>query len=90
MTADTRYRQAWYGCENDRPHIEVNQVWIGKDTDGSILRRIRIIAEYPDRDKKGGRLWITEDLPSKIRPRPYGLNVCPEFNLRYVFELERS
>lgn len=75
--------------ENDPP-VEVNQIWSAPGNDGEIFRRVRILAPYPDPDKNGGRLWITQDAPSKFlknrTERP--LNISPEFNLRYVFTLE--
>ena len=69
--------------ENDPP-IEVNQRWIAY-VDGEVYRRLRILAKHPDED-----YWITIDEPAKMKR--YGtpqMNLCPEFNLRYVFQLEQ-
>lgn len=75
---------------NNDPPIEIDQIWSAPDSTGEIFRRIRILALYPDYNKNGGRLWITQDVPSKFlkntMERP--LNISPEFNLRYVFTLE--
>lgn len=71
------------------PAIEVNQRWIAFNDVGKVSRRLRILAPHPD----GG--WIYRDEPAEAAPRAmrqaYGgeLGLCPEFNLRYVFELER-
>lgn len=74
--------------ENDPP-VGVNQRWIAYDSEGDVFRRIRILAPYPDLDTNGGRLWITMDERAKMKRDSYlDLSICPEFNLRYVFELE--
>lgn len=72
-------------AKSKNPRIEVNQRWIAYGKDGEISRRIRILAEHPD----GG--WIYMDEPSKmIKATAYELRwFREEFNLRYVFELER-
>jgi hypothetical protein len=74
--------------ENDPP-IEVNQIWSAPDVFGKCLRRVRVMAIHPDTDK-GKRLWITQDVPGGMMKTDfYRLQACPEFNLRYVFKLER-
>lgn len=95
MTADakelTRRRQAIYGCKENRPAIAPNQVWIAKKVNGVVLRRIRILAKHPDMDTLTNYpMWIYQELPARMYPRGGHLGTCPEFNLRYVFELERS
>lgn len=60
--------------------IEPNQRWISV-VDGRLLRRLRVLAEHPD----GG--WLLEDEPIGGR-RERRIVICPEFNLRYMFELE--
>lgn len=75
--------------ENDPP-VEVNQIWVAKDKDGSHLRRLRIMALHPDLDSGGGRMWFYEEQPAKMCPRLYSdrSGRTPEFNLRYVFKWE--
>ena len=69
--------------ENDPP-IEINQRWICRNAEGEVLRRLRILAKHPD----GG--WIYTDEPAKmIRLTAGEIRCAPEFNLRYVFELEQ-
>lgn len=81
----TTYQQAQYGCRENRPAIEVNQRWVGYNKEGQVFRRVRILAKHPD----GG--WIIKDEPAIIKRDNYALlTVCPEFNLRLVFEIERS
>jgi hypothetical protein len=67
--------------DNDPP-VEVNQYWVALDNDGNVIRRIRILAPHPD----GG--WIFKD-ESMIRLDLGRMSITPEFNLRYVFELEQ-
>jgi len=68
------------------PLIEVNQVWSCKNTNGEIIRKLRILAQYPN-DKE--KTWIYEELPSKMNKLGMRrIETCPEFNLRYVFDLE--
>jgi len=70
--------------ENDPP-IEVDQRWICLNDNGEVYRRIRIIAKHPDGD------WIICDEPAKMKTSYYGeLRRCPEFNLRYVMQLENN
>lgn len=77
--------------EANKPAVEPNQVWSIKK-DGVALRRLRIMALHPDTDNDGGRKWIVAELPGKMRPHvwPDSLNTIPEFNLRYVFRVERK
>jgi hypothetical protein len=87
-----RHRHAALACAFNAPPIEVNQVWCGYDGDGVLLRRVRILAPYPDPipAPSTNRAWIYMDLPGG-RLNRLSLNelrVCPEFNLRYVFKLE--
>lgn len=70
---------------NDPP-IEIGEVWVAKNTDGAVLRRLRILALYPSNMEK---TWIYEELPSKMNRTGFRrIETCPEFNLRYVFERE--
>lgn len=75
--------------ENDPP-VEVNQVWSAPNEEGVKLRRVRVLAIHPDSDNDGKRLWITQDVPGGKFKMDNRLLVCPEFNLRYVFELEHD
>lgn len=70
--------------ENDPP-IEVNQEWAASSDEGTINRKVRILAKHPDAD-----YWIVEDLQSRLIPNPYGMTKIPEFNLRYVMQLYRE
>lgn len=74
---------------NDPP-VKANQRWICFDREGEVYRRLRILAMHPDPDFDGKRQWIYVDEAAKMRIRHLGeLRVCPEFNLRYVFQLEQ-
>lgn len=69
---------------NTLTKIEVNQFWVAYDENRNVIRRIRILAPHPD----GG--WIFKDERSKLIKSDLGrMNITPEFNLRYVFELEQ-
>jgi len=81
----TRTQDAYH--KNDPP-VEVDQVWSAPDAEGNCLRRIRIMAIHPDTDM-GKRLWITQDVPGgTMKQDYYTLHTTPEFNLRFVFDLE--
>jgi hypothetical protein len=84
--ATKTYKEVFEQMASNDPPIEINQIWIVKNEEGKILRKLRILAEYPyDREKT----WIYEELPSKMnRMGIRRMGTCPEFNLRYVFELE--
>lgn len=82
--------------ENNDPPIEIGQIWIITDKDGTeLVRGLRILAPYP---KEGNRTtpdvpdnlkrkWLTEDIPEgRIRDREIG--VSAEYNLRRVFRLQ--
>jgi len=74
--------------ENDPP-VEVNQFWVARNAEGEILRKVRILARHPDTiDDK--RVWITRDEPVGKLGTDHYMRDCPEFNLRYVFELEQQ
>ena len=62
------------------PQIKINQIWTAPDREGNPLRRVRILAPFPD----GG--WIIWDLPSRMAIGHIGW--IKEFNLRKVFHLE--
>lgn len=77
--------------ETNDPPIEVGQYWFCKSK-GKILRRLRIIAEHPFPDyAEKGRAFIYEEHRSEmLKTRPlHELGVIPEFNLRFVFKLEK-
>lgn len=74
---------------NNNPPIEVNQRWICFNKEGEVYRRVRILAIHPDLDKSGKRQLIYVDEPAKLKLFSYGTpRICPEFNLRYIFELD--
>jgi hypothetical protein len=68
------------GVESDT-QIEPGQVWAVYGESGKLLRRIRILAKHPFND-----CWIYE----RIGAYHGELGRIPEFNLRYVFRLERT
>jgi hypothetical protein len=87
LDCSDRFARTQTACITNNPKIEVNQYWIAYLDDGSIGRRLRILAPHPD----GG--WIiAEATGGKLKTgRMVGEpSFCPEFNLRYVFELEKS
>ncbi len=85
---DIRHRLARQQYDYNDPPVEVNQIWNALNDEGKVLRKVRILAPYPDPDRlDGGRSWIVEDLRGTMSRK--GMTVCPEFNLRYVFELEK-
>lgn len=80
---------------SNEPPVEPGQIWVTKlnKPGARPMRRIRIIAEYPFRDviflDEKDRLWIYENLPgSALRMGIGEIGRCPEFNLRFIFELE--
>lgn len=87
--ADPRFAETQRAYRENDPPVRVDQRWVAY-VDGEVFRRIRILAPHPDPDTNGGRLWITKDEPAKMSRTELWLNVTPEFNLRYVFELEES
>lgn len=83
--------------ENNDPPIEVNQIWRTPESLKQTvpLRRVRILAEYVPHEEIGpnyaGRHWIIQEMPGGVMRLAIGeLRVIPEFNLRYVFELENN
>ena len=72
--------------------VEVGQIFASKYTtsDGEPLRRIRILAQYPN--VHGDDVtWIYEDLPAAMtRLHFYELRRCPDFNLRYTMRPEET
>jgi len=86
LEQNERFAKVQTACITNNPPIEVNQYWVAHLSDGSIGRRLRILAPHPD----GG--WIiAEASGGKLKTgRMIGEpSFCPEFNLRYVFELEK-
>lgn len=69
----------------DTTLIEVNQRWVAYDNEGHVFRRLRILAPHPD----GGFIYIDEPSKSNRGFQLY-LGVCPEYNLKRVYELEES
>lgn len=89
MSDEPRFVRAQKGYRENDPPVKVNQRWVCMNAEGEVFRRIRILAAHPDLDTNGGRLWITQDEPAKMKRTSYlDLHISPEFNLRYVFELE--
>ena len=83
------YRETVQAYKKNDPPVEVNQIWIGLNEDRTkILRKIRILAVFPD-GIDNRRAWIYMEQPGGMFRTDNGrLGICPEFNLRYVFELE--
>lgn len=93
IETDSRHQQARNAYNSNTPLIEPGQYWSARSVNNEVLRRIRIIAEYPAEYgfcDYAGRAWIFEDHAAKLKTRVGQLGVTPEFNLRYVFELERE
>lgn len=70
--------------ENDPP-IELDQRWVAYDKHGDVFRRLRIVGKHVD------DYWLFQDEPAKMKASFSYYNEVrpiPEFNLRYVFELE--
>ncbi len=85
----SKFKETQEAYRNNDPPIEVNQIWSAPNEEGECLRRIRIMAIHPDTNM-GKRLWITQDVPGgTMKQDYYTLHTSPEFNLRYVFELEK-
>lgn len=81
---NAKFSDTQRAVRENNPPIEINQRWVSR-IDGKVFRRLRILAKHPD----GG--WIVCDEPAKMKRMFYGELVrCPEFNLRYVFELEQK
>lgn len=82
-----RFGATRIAIKNNDPPIKVDQHWIAYLSDGvTIGRRVRIIAPHPD----GGWIFAEATGGKLLTGRRNGeLSVCPEFNLRYVFELEK-
>lgn len=76
--------------ENDPP-VEPGQYWQCYNSDGEVMRRIRILApdtftmSHADGDAK--REWIYQELSGKMHLNFGRLGICPEFNLRYIYKL---
>ena len=84
MTNTSKFYETQQAVKNNDPPIEINQRWVAY-VDGEVFRRIRILAKHPD----DGWIFCDELANMKLEyPGPYNMNICPEFNLRYVFELE--
>jgi hypothetical protein len=77
--------------ENDPP-VEIGQLWFVENHNGDLLREIRILALHPDPAMGSGeRKWIYENTRGTMVRRSIGqIGVCPEFNLRYVYELRNG
>lgn len=72
----------------DSSQIEVKplQIWRAA-TDDKVIRRVRILAKDPRPNKSN--YWIYEELGGGVFRTEIGrLGVFPEFNLKYVCELE--
>lgn len=91
MKHDERYKRA----TDPDLQIKVGQVWHVLDNDDKTvcLRRIRILAPYPDNTGSNPHedTWIYEELPGgRMRMTIGELRRTPEFNLKYVFEVENE
>lgn len=71
----------------NEPKLSIGDYWVAKDTDGEVLRRVRIVGRYPfDNDHY---YILIEEQPAKMKTgRDFEIGKCPEFNLRYVFSPE--
>ena len=91
MEDDHRLTETREACRANDPPIEVNQRWVCFRESGEVFRRVRILAPHPDLDQNwGDRVWIYCDEPAGMRVSTGDIRTVPEFNLRYVFELEES
>lgn len=74
------------------PPIEVGQYWSIKTKTDGVLRRVRILAQHPFPPfAEKGRAWITEEQTATMNKHgEKRLTVWPEYNLRYVLDLERT
>lgn len=77
--------------------IKPGQFYVAKDDDGEVLRRLRIIGDYPFTDTPRGTniksddYVLIEDFPSKMIKHSVGeIRLCPRHNLMMVFELEEE
>ena len=67
--------------------VQPGQIWVGRDKD-RIIRRIRILAKYPDSEQIGN-IWIYEELSGGIFRTEIGrLGRFPLYNLLRIFERE--
>lgn len=86
------YQKTLATVESNDPPIEPNQTWSCVDTDGSLIRQLRILALHPDPSQggiyDGQRQWIYIDT-NKGRQKPgREISVLPEYNLRRIFALD--
>lgn len=76
--------------ENDPP-VEPGQYWQIYNSNGEVLRRIRILA--PDTftighdDGYAKRGWLFQEHRGKMQTGHGRLGICPEFNLRYLYKM---
>lgn len=88
-------RRVRRAIETNDPEIKPGQFWVARNESGEIMRRLLILAQYPDDVglqsvlQYEKRLWIYEEHRGKLFKTDVGrISTCAEFNLRYVFELE--
>jgi len=70
----------------DNP-IEPNSIWIAIGSDGEVIRRIRILGGYIEKDGSLGDRYIYEEMPAKIYTYTH-LGITPGYNLGRIFEKE--
>jgi hypothetical protein len=69
--------------------IKPGQYWVAKGENGKIIRRIKILAKYPPPDVNS--YWVIEEVEGgRMRLGIGEVRKIPEYNLRYVFELEKE
>lgn len=72
------------------PEIKPMQLWAIKK-DGKILRSFLILALDPFPMKNDPKCWIYRDMGGTMKTgRFHEVNVCPEFNLRYIAKIEQE
>lgn len=86
VSESSKFDEAREAMRTNNPPVKPMQVW-SAHANGKIIRRIRIMAKHPRYALEN--YWIYEELAGGILRTEIGrLGICPEFNLRYVFELE--
>lgn len=86
----SRLDKAVKATRDNDPPIEVNQIWTAYN-EGVCNRRIRILAPYPESPEDGfvesDKRWIIQNMRGAKMGRAGDISICPELNLRYVFNL---
>lgn len=91
----SKYTDVKREIDNNNPPIIFGGIWYCVNDELKVLRRIRILTRYPSfgmhykNHNHHGHLLICEELEGgSMRSRIGEINLCPEFNLRYVFRPE--